>query len=86
MPVYPIVWTKPILYGYYPGMAKRDAELWERWLKQAHPNILHVSYNVALGGVIPEVPDATDAQLKGWQYSTAAKIDALVKAVRMLKK
>lgn len=78
MPVYPIEWTEPRLFGYYPAMGKRDAELWERWLKQSHPNVLRVAYNVALGGLIPDVQNATDAELKGWQYNTAAKIDALV--------
>jgi hypothetical protein len=77
MPAYPIEWVPPALLGGYPNMARRDAVIWEAWLRSGPPGLLAVAYNVSLGGVVPNQPDHSEAQLQGWAYSSGAKIDAL---------
>jgi hypothetical protein len=58
-------------------MAKRDLEVWLAYLKTKPQNFLAFSYDVAIGGARLTIPDATEADLLGWQYSTALKIDAV---------
>lgn len=77
MPVYPIEFIPPVPNGYYPHMARRDAAIWERYLKEAASLWQGVAYDVAVGGLLPEVTDADEAMLKGWQYSTAQRIDVV---------
>jgi hypothetical protein len=77
VPVYPIVRELPVLTGNYPQMARRDARIWEAFLRE-HPLIFEeVAYNVALGGRELTGQDEDEATLRGWQYATAKKVDAV---------
>lgn len=76
-PVYEVAWKDASERGDYPHMAKHDAAIWERFLEAYAPHFTRFAYDVALGGFTTE-GDATDeAQRKGWQYSTAKKIDVV---------
>lgn len=77
-PVYPISWEPLRKTGHYRHMARRDAAVWERWLDRFAADFEAVAYDVSMGGVIPTDPAATDAQRRGFQYSTALKIDAVL--------
>ena len=78
-PVFPLEWEPLARTGRYRHMARRDAAVWERWLDKYGGGFEAVAYDVALGGILPTDPAATDAQRVGWQYATALKIDALVR-------
>jgi len=78
MPVYPVQWAPVVKSGAYPHMAKLDAAIWERFLDQFGTNFTAVAYDVALGGFLPAEGEGTLEQRKGWQYSTALKIDAVL--------
>lgn len=75
--VYPIELWAPDTYGNYPHMAKRDAEVWERYLADHGKEWVAFSYDVALGGRIIEGDDVSAEERRGWQYSTALKIDVV---------
>lgn len=77
MTVYPLEWKLASDRGDYPHMAKNDAVLWERFLDEYGPNFLRFTYDVALGGFLPEGDEADRATRVGYQYSSALKIDAL---------
>jgi hypothetical protein len=77
MPVYPVIFGPPALLGWYPHMARRDASIWERYLKQEATSWEGFAYDVALGGQIIEDPDASEAELLGWRFSTAQRIDVV---------
>lgn len=77
MPVYPLDLEAPALTGRYPQMAKRDADIWERFLSSHGGEFESVAYNVALGGVIPQDEGITEEDRLGWRYVTAKKIDAI---------
>jgi len=77
-PVYPIEWVPPALLGGYPNMARRDVEIWEGFLRTGPPKLQRVAYNAALGGQVPNDPAASEAMLRGWAYSSAMKVDALL--------
>lgn len=75
--VYPVTAVAVGDVSYYPHMAKRDVELWRRFVR-THPDMfLAVSYDVALGGRKLQVPDATPEAIAGWQYLTALRIDVV---------
>jgi hypothetical protein len=78
MPVYPVEWRPPALFGDYPNMARRDAVIWERVLKAKALQWKAVAYNLAFGGVIVDDPNATEDEILGFQYSTAAKVDVVI--------
>lgn len=78
MPVYPVEWTPVEKSGAYPHMAKLDAAIWERFLDQYGANFTSVAYDVALGGYLPGEDEGTLAQRKGWEYTTALKVDAVL--------
>ena len=78
MPVYPVVFEPPALTGRYPHLARRDAPLWERYLSLYAHQWLGVAYDVAVGGLDVDDPDATPEQKLGWRYSTAEKIDVVL--------
>lgn len=77
MPVYPVIFGPPQLLGWYPHMARRDAAIWERYLKQEATGWHGFAYDVALGGQLVNDPEATEAELLGWKFSTAQRIDAV---------
>jgi hypothetical protein len=77
MPVYPVVIHEPALVGNYPHMARRDTVVWERFLKAVGPLFVGFAYDVALGGIEPTDATLTPAEVQGWRYNTAAKIDAV---------
>lgn len=83
-PVFPLEWEPPGKTGRYPHMARRDLEVWERWLEKFGGRYEAVAYDVALGGVIPTDPAATEAQRRGFQYATALKLDALLRTGEQL--
>jgi hypothetical protein len=78
VPVYEPQWVAPAPFGYYPNLQRRDAAIWERVLRARAEGFKRVCYNLAFGGSIPLDPQATQDQILGWQYSTAAKVDVLI--------
>jgi hypothetical protein len=79
MPVYPVEWVAVEKSGRYPHMFKHDIAIWERFLDAYGGQFDAACYDVALGGITTDAPDADPAMVKGWQYSTAKKIDAAVR-------
>lgn len=79
MPVYPLVWTPLVKHGNYPHMAKLDAAIWERFLDQYADNFEEVAYDVALGGFLPDESQGDLPTRTGYQYSTALKVDAVLR-------
>lgn len=77
--VYPIEWTPPVITGRYRNLQRRDVAVWERWLDKHGNEWSAVAYDVAIGGAIPDDPDATEDQRLGWRYTTALKIDVLLR-------
>ena len=75
--IYPMTLYLPEQQAHYPHMAKRDVELWERFLAAHGKEFLAFSYDVALGGSRLTIPDAPEADLTAWRYSTGLKIDAI---------
>ena len=61
-------------------MAKRDGQVWERFLGMMSDRFDAFSYDVALGGVLHDIPGQTPEDAIGYQYSTALKIDAVGRA------
>ena len=77
-PVLPLVIEPVERTGRYTHMAKGDAPVWERFVERFGALYIGVAYDVALGGVgAPEGALRPD-DARGWQYSTALKIDALL--------
>jgi hypothetical protein len=74
--VYPPELVPPSFRGHFPHMAKRDAELWLKFLDQYGSRFRAFAYDVAVGGVNLDAPDVADSDRLGWKYSTALKIDA----------
>jgi hypothetical protein len=68
--------------GPFRHMAPRDAAVWQRFLTRRGADFLAVAYDVALGGVV--AAEAEPALSRGWQYSTALKIDAVLWSERGL--
>jgi hypothetical protein len=81
MPVYPPTWLPLVKNGYYPHLSKHDAAIWERFLDAYGGNWLDVAYDVALGGFQLADTLGTEAERLGWQYSTALKIDAVLRSL-----
>lgn len=77
MPVYPVEFQPPALLGAYPNMSRRDAPLWEAYLKLYAVQWQGFAYNVALGGLEVEDPEATPEMREMWRYNTAEKIDVV---------
>lgn len=77
--VYPIAWEPPAVTGRYRNLQRRDFAVWERWLRQFSDTVSAVAYDVAIGGVEPDAPNLTDADRLGFKYSTALKIDVLMR-------
>lgn len=77
-PVYPLEIRPFVKGGRYTHMAKRDAAVWERFLDKFAGAYQGVAYDVALGGTVLPEGGATDDERRGWQYSTALKIDAVI--------
>jgi hypothetical protein len=75
--VYDPEWVPATFRGHYRHMAKRDGEVWERFLAIHAARFDAFAYDVALGGVIFGGMPMEDHEQKGWQYSTALKIDAI---------
>jgi len=73
--VFPVTIVPPEHRGRYPHMAKRDAEVWSRFLAARAAEFTGFAYDVAVGGV-QLLGDAVEANERaGWQYNTALKID-----------
>jgi hypothetical protein len=77
--VYPPVWVPAAFRGRYPHMAKRDAQVWETFIRAYGERYDAFAYDVALGGLSLTMPELTEADRLGWQYSTALRIDAVAK-------
>jgi hypothetical protein len=77
MSVYPVIFDAPRLLGWYPHMARRDATIWERYLKLEASSWVGFAYDVALGGQNVTDPAATEAEILGWRFSTAQRIDVV---------
>lgn len=75
--VYPPIILPPRERTAYPHMAKRDAAVWDRFLRAHGAAFYGFAYDVALGGV--DLPDAEGdpASKLAWRYNTALKIDAV---------
>lgn len=61
--------------GHYPHMARRDGEVWARFLTAPPVEVLGYAYDVAVGGWKLEGLDLNEADALGWQYNTALKVD-----------
>lgn len=77
--VYGIEWEPPAITGRYRHLMRRDLAVWERWLQLHGDEYDAVAYDVAIGGTTPQLEGLSDTDLKGWQYTTALKIDALAR-------
>ncbi len=77
--VYPIVWVPIALTGHYPHLMRRDVAVWERWIAKHATEFDAVAYDVAVGGTEPSDPELPDKDKRGWKYSTALKIDVLLR-------
>jgi len=75
--VYPPVWLPANFRGQYPHMSKRDGQVWEAFLRIHADRFDAFAYDVALGGIVHDLPGFTDADRLGYQYNTALKIDAV---------
>ena len=75
--VYPITLYAPEAQAHYPHMAKRDIVVWERFLRARGAEFLAFSYDVAIGGTRPSNLLDDEASLRGFQYSSALKLDAI---------
>jgi hypothetical protein len=78
--VYPIVWVPPAVTGYYRNLQRRDLAVWERFLLKHGTEYEAVAYDVAVGGVEPIGEELTEQEIRGWRYTTALKIDALLRS------
>lgn len=78
MPVFPVTWAPIQKSGRYPHMFKHDIRIWERFIDAYGGQFELAAYDIALGGIRPTDPFASEADALGWQYSTAKKIDAAV--------
>jgi len=78
-PVYEPVWYPAAYRGRYPHMAKRDAAVWETFLEAYSVRFEAFAYDVALGGILLDMPDLTVGDAAGWQYTTALRIDAVAR-------
>jgi hypothetical protein len=74
--VYPVNWTTTTFRGHYPNMAKRDVEVWTRFLNRHAADFSGFAYDVGVGGLRVSLPDFSDDDADAWQYHTALKIDA----------
>lgn len=63
--------------GHYPHMARRDTEVWVRFLAAPPETFLGYAYDVAVGGWKLEGLDLNEADALGWQYNTALKVDVV---------
>ncbi len=75
--VYPLTLYAPDQIAHYPHMARRDAEVWERFLRKRGAEFTAFSYDVALGGRVLDLAGGDPDTIRAWQYSTALKIDAV---------
>lgn len=77
--VYPIRWQPIAITGNYPHLMRRDIAVWERWITAHGAGFQAVAYDVAIGGTVPSDPELEPRAIAGWKYSTALKIDVLLK-------
>lgn len=77
MPVNPVVFEPPEIHGRYPNMARHDAALWERYLKQSASLLRGVTYDLRLGGLETSDPDASEEEKYMWRQNTAERIDVV---------
>jgi len=75
--VYPPEVLPASFRGHYPHMARRDVEVWGRFLDLFSTNFLGFAYDVAVGGYRLEGLELAEPELLGWQYNTALKVDAV---------
>lgn len=75
--VYPPQFLPADFRGHYPHMARRDAAIWAKFLDAPPLPFLSFAYDVALGGSRIDGLDLSEAEVLGWQYNTALKIDAV---------
>jgi len=77
--VYEPVWVPAAFRGHYRHMAKRDAATWEQFLGMMADRFEAFAYDVALGGVVVDMPEMDEATQRGYQYSTALRVDVCAK-------
>lgn len=77
--VYPIEWLPIAATGYYKTLQRRDVATWEKWVAKHAGEWDAVAYGVAVGGVTPDLADLTPKERAGWKYTTALKIDVLLR-------
>ena len=73
--VYPVEIVPVSYQGAYPNMAKRDEQVWRKFLSIHAARFTGYAYNVAMGGTRFTHPTAQEADITAWQYKTALKID-----------
>jgi len=77
--VYPIEWLPIAVTGRYRNLQRRDVALWERWIVAHGEEFEAVAYDVAVGGVEPDGENLSPAEIAGWRYTTAQKIDVVLR-------
>lgn len=77
--VYKIAWEPLLPTASLKNLQRRDLAVWLRFLAQHAGDFDAVAYDVAVGGSWPEGQDLTDEARNGWRYTTALKIDALLR-------
>lgn len=75
--VYPPNVLPATFRGSYPHMARRDTEVWVRFLAAPPADFLGYAYDVAVGGWKLEGLELNAADALGWQYNTALKVDVV---------
>lgn len=80
-PVYPVTFYPPALLGWYPHMARRDAIIWERFLRLRAREFEGFAYDVALGGQIVDAPPGEEAVALGYRFSTAQRVDVVANRI-----
>lgn len=73
--VYPIVVQPRDFRGAFPNMAKRDEQVWRKFLAAHAERYLGFAYDVAVGGIITHQLDDDLPTRTAWQYKTALRID-----------
>ena len=77
MPVYPPERVPATSRALFTHLSKHDGAIWSRFLDAYADAFESFAYDVALGGVVVDEASGDLATRKGYQYSTALKIDVV---------
>jgi len=67
----------PIVMAGYPGMAKAEQRIWDRFLTSSNNFYTGFLYNVRVGE-LPQLPEGTEENLRAmWEQINQSRLDAL---------